>query len=238
VTQNITFPSTVTWTNWTSYTLNITLGVGKTNVIIFASTGAALTHIDEITIIPNGVTGLLSPWQTADIGSVSPAGSAAYVSGIYYVAGSGADIGGTADAFRYVYQTASGDCSIIARVVDVQNTDPNAEAGVMIRETLNANSIAAMCAISPTNVAFLARSATGGTATNAVVSGLVPPYWLQMARVGNTFTASRSTNGTSWTTVGTASITMATSTYIGLAASSHTNSVLSTAVMDNVAPTP
>ena len=49
--------------------------------------------------------------------------------------GSGEDIQGTADEFRYVYQTATGNCEIKARVTGVGNTNPWAKAGVMIRET-------------------------------------------------------------------------------------------------------
>ena len=51
---------------------------------------------------------------------------------------------------------------------------------------------------------------------------------------GNTFTAYKSTNGTSWTQVGTASITMASQVYIGLVVCSRSTSTLNTSTFDNV----
>jgi hypothetical protein len=50
------------------------------------------------------------------------AGSASYASGTFTLKGSGADIGGTADAFHYVYQPLTGDGEIVARVASLQNT--------------------------------------------------------------------------------------------------------------------
>lgn len=85
-------------------------------------------------------SGLPAPWVTQDIGAVGATGSATYSSGTFTVTGSGADIWGTADEFRYVYQTASGDCEIKGRVVTQGNTNPWAKSGVMIRETLTAGS--------------------------------------------------------------------------------------------------
>ena len=64
------------------------------------------------------------------------AGSAASCSnGVFTVTGAGADIWGTADAFRFVYMPVTGNCTIIARVASLQNIDPWSKAGIMIRET-------------------------------------------------------------------------------------------------------
>src|SRR5678815_675750 len=98
---------------------------------------------------PMTVTSLPSPWQTTDIGAVGAAGSASHSSGTFTVAGSGADIWGTADEFRYVYQVASGDCEIRARVATQQNTDVWAKTGVMIRETTAAGSKQAAMLVTP-----------------------------------------------------------------------------------------
>ena len=53
-------------------------------------------------------------------------------------------------------------------------------------------------------------------------------------RHGSTITAYRSSNGTSWTTVGSASLSLASSVQIGLAVSSHDNSRLAAASFDSV----
>jgi hypothetical protein len=105
---------------------------------------------------------LPGPWQTRDIGGVAAAGSASWANGTFLVTGSGEDIYGALDEFRYVYQAAIGDCEIKARVFAVQNTDPWAEAGVMIRETLNSNAKKVATHVTFSNVTFQRRSSTGG----------------------------------------------------------------------------
>jgi hypothetical protein len=66
---------------------------------------------------------------------------------------------------------------------------------------------------------------------------------VRMVRSGSTFTAYSSTDGAAWTTVGSVSISMASSVTVGLAVTSHADGTLATAVFDNVSvigggPTP
>ncbi|MEO7099397.1 MAG: hypothetical protein ABI162_08550 [Luteolibacter sp.] len=56
--------------------------------------------------------------------------------------------------------------------------------------------------------------------------------------MGNVFTAYYSANGTTWTTVGSVTITMGSSVYIGLPVCSHINGTLCTSTLDNVTVTP
>jgi regulation of enolase protein 1 (concanavalin A-like superfamily) len=185
------------------------------------------------------VATLPPPWQTADIGAVGAIGNASYSGGTFTVTGSGADIWGTADEFRFLYQLASGDCTIVARVTAVGNTDPWAKAGVMVRESLAANSVHAFCLVSAgSGVSFQRRTATAGTSASTTTAGIAAPYWVRVVRSGSTFTASVSPDGVSWTTQGSASITMATSVYIGLAVSSHLDGTVCTATFNNVTATP
>jgi lysophospholipase L1-like esterase/regulation of enolase protein 1 (concanavalin A-like superfamily) len=185
------------------------------------------------------LTALPSPWQTSDIGAVGAAGSATQTNGTFTVTGSGADIWDNVDEFRYVYQTASGDCEMVARVTAVGNTNAWAKAGVMIRESLNANSSHAMVVVPPGNgVSFQRRGSTGGGSSDTSNSGLNAPYWVRIVRSGNTFTAYRSSDGTNWTTIGSQAITMSTTVYIGLAVTSHADGTLCTATLDNVTATP
>jgi fibronectin type 3 domain-containing protein/regulation of enolase protein 1 (concanavalin A-like superfamily) len=180
---------------------------------------------------------LPSPMQSADVGSVTPAGSAAYCSGQYDIAGSGADIWDVADAFQfvYVYVPSSTNCEIRARVVSLDNTHSNAKAAVMIRESLAANSRHALADVEPSSgIEFLWRTDTGGTTTASVVGGQTAPNWVRLTRTNNTFTASWSTDGNSWSQIGSASITMSNGTYVGLAVCSHNNGTLCSAGFDNV----
>jgi len=124
----------------------------------------------------------------------------------------------------------------VARVVSLQNIDAWSKAGVMIRETLNANSANAFVAVTPSNgVTFQYRSTTGGASANNSTAGFTAPYWIRLVRSGNTFTGYRSSNGVSWTQQGTATaISMASTVYVGLAVTAHNSSSLCTAVFDNV----
>ena len=56
--------------------------------------------------------------------------------------------------------------------------------------------------------------------------------------MGNVFTAYRSTDGTVWTTMSSATITMGTNVLIGLAVTSHNTGALCAATFDNITVNP
>ena len=195
-------------------------------------------NLNALYVIPflglDGVN-LPFPWMSQDVGTVGVPGSATYSNSVFSMTGSGADIWNPADAFQFVYVPVSGNCTIIARVAAVQNIDPWSKAGVMIRESLNANAANAFIAVTPSNgVTWQTRSSTGGTTTNSNTTGLSAPCWVRLVRSGNAFTGYRSPDGTNWTQHGSATFTMASTAYIGLALTSHNNSSLAAATFDNV----
>ncbi|CAA6676700.1 MULTISPECIES: DUF1800 family protein [unclassified Lentimonas] len=80
-------------------------------------------------------------WYHSDIGNVAAEGSTvANSETAFTLEASGNDIWNSADEFHYAYQQLDGDGEIIARVDSLVLTNPWAKAGVMIRETLDANS--------------------------------------------------------------------------------------------------
>jgi chitodextrinase len=181
--------------------------------------------------LPSGFTGV-------DIGGVSGQ-SSCESAGTYTIVAGGADIWNTSDQFRYTYKTLSGDGIIIAKVNSIQNTDPWAKSGVMIRESLAAGSAHVDCYITAANgFSFQWRAATNGTTTSTIATGFSAPYWVKLQRTGNSFSAYRSADGSSWTQVGTATtVTMASSVYIGLAATSHLAGTLGTSSISNLSIT-
>jgi uncharacterized repeat protein (TIGR02543 family) len=186
------------------------------------------------------LNGLSAPWQTADIGAVGVAGSAVCNTAVWTIEGSGADIWNSSDEFRYVYQGASGDCSVVARVASLTSTNAWAKSGVMIRESTAANSIHAMVCVTPSNgISFQWRSATGGTCGWATVTGQTAPKWVKLTRTGASFAASFSADKTTWTPIGTAqTITMANAVTMGLAVTSHNDGILCRSTVDDVTATP
>lgn len=177
---------------------------------------------------------LPTPWQTTDIGVTGNAGGAMYNEGIFTLSSVGTDLWGTSDKFQYVYQPLEGNGTVITRVTSLPATDDWAKAGVMIRETLNANAKHADMLITTGNGAdFQYRSAIGGETQDTTVAAILP-VWLKLTRSGNSFTGYVSENGTEWTLAGQTTISMSSQVYIGLALSNPSTSEVNTASFQEV----
>ena len=113
-------------------------------------------------------TMLPAPWEGQDVGSVRIVGMSACSEERFTVKASGADIWGQADAFHFVAQPLSGDCTITARVVSLENTDQWAKAGVMIRTSLKPESAHVFVCISPVGNCSLQWRAKAGVAAESV----------------------------------------------------------------------
>jgi hypothetical protein len=195
-------------------------------------------------------------WTAEGVGELSiwfqgrPASVGSFVEGpigTYTMTGSGSDIWdvtgigtGFHDEFHFAYKTLNGPGTIIAKVQSIENTNNWAKAGVMIRETLDADSVHAMMVVTPAEgVSFQRRNLTGDTSAADTTSGITAPYWVKLERdvVGN-FVAYHSTNGSNWVMQGTPdNITMGKNVYIGLAVTSTDPALTCRAVFSNVTTT-
>ncbi len=183
----------------------------------------------------NAATLTVTAWSTADIGAVAAAGSSALSSGIWTLKGSGADIWGTSDEFRFTSQPVSGDVIITARVTGLQKTNAWAKAGVMVRETVGATSRHAFTCLTGSNgPAFQRRLSTAGSSIHTGGPALSVPGWVRLERVGNLFISSESSNGTTWTEIRRETIAMSAAAQVGLAVTSHADGTLCTATFSNV----
>jgi hypothetical protein len=190
-------------------------------------------NLDETALWSSGT------WTSSDIGDVGTAtGSFTNLGGgAFTIVGDGADIWGTADAFRYAYKPLSGDGQITVRVTSLDNTNEWAKAGVMIRETLDANSVHATMIGRPINLAsFQYRPTTGGDSLNSDAGAPTPPYCLRLARRGDTFTGYYYSDGR-WIQQNSATIRMTDPVYIGMVVTSHTAGTLCTAHIDRACST-
>ncbi|GEM_PF-1692250 len=175
-------------------------------------------------------------WTPRDIGTVANAGSATGY-GTVQVKGDGADIWGNADGFFYWSRSLSGDGEIKARVVGVQNTDPWAKAGVMIRETTAAGSKQVSTFLTSANgIAFQRRETTDGISLHVAAAGTAPT-WVRLVRAGSLFTSYSSTDGIAWTVVGSATVAMGTEVMVGLAVTSHHNGTPNLSTFDQITVT-
>ncbi len=179
-----------------------------------------------------------APWTSADIGVVGKAGASNYEKGAFTIDAGGLDIWGAADGFRLVSQPVTGDVTIVARVLSLTNTDTFAKAGVMLRDSVAANSADVILDVKPDGgVEFMTRQSAGGE--TLYVAGATPPVptWLRLARVSNQVTAAVSANGSTWTTVGVITVTTPTRAVAGLAVTSHRIDRLNRARFDHVTVT-
>ncbi|HYE98644.1 MAG TPA: hypothetical protein VEJ18_07015 [Planctomycetota bacterium] len=184
---------------------------------------------------PPPPSGLPAPWLSQDVGSVGSPGGASASGGSFTLCGSGADIWGDSDAFRFLYQPLDGDVQLSARVESLTNTDPWAKAGVMIRESLAPDAKFAMAVTTPSNGAtFQYRTSTAGAAGLQPGRPAGPPAWVRVSRSGSSFSGAVSTDGTNWTSLGSVDIPMAARVYVGLCVTAHNNAATACAGMDDV----
>jgi regulation of enolase protein 1 (concanavalin A-like superfamily) len=172
-------------------------------------------------------------WTTEDIGAVPIAGTFTSGSSTLDISGAGADIWGTADAFRFAWVRMSGDGEVVARVRSVQYADAWSKAGVMIRQSLTPGSAHAFMLVSAgKGYAFQRRPADGQLSVNTSGGAGTAPAWVRLVRSGSTFSAYVSADGMSWRLVGTDTIPMQQQEYAGLAVTSHSVTAAARAVFD------
>ena len=181
---------------------------------------------------------LPAPWTNQDIGSVGLPGSATASNGVFTVKGAGADIWGSADAFQSVMQPITGDVQVVARVASIQDTNAHAKAGLMLRGVLTAGSADVILDVQPGgSIEFMLRSANGKATSWLSGSTQTSPAWLKLTRTGTTVTGFVSANGTAWTQVGTTSVALPASAFVGVVVNSHDLTQLNTSTFDNLVVT-
>jgi len=172
-----------------------------------------------------------SPWIDADVkatGVTMTEGYSTYIASpeAFTLNGAGGDIGGTSDSFHYLFRPLKGDGTFIARLATRSLAGKLDKVGIMMRASSNAN---ATCVFLTTDygaqkVRFAVRSTNGGTmaySMETTINGNTVPIWYRIVRSGSNYTGAMSLDGTAWTTVGTASVTMNDSILAGMAVCSR-----------------
>jgi hypothetical protein len=229
-------PASTASTTTLTLTANSTATTGTATVTVTGTSGN-LSKTTTISLTVRLFSTLPSVWTDGDIGSTGVTGSASYANGVFTVAGGGTQIYGTADEFHFVYQSLSGDGTVVARVVSLQGGSGYVSAGVMIRNTLDTGSANAKTAdwAAFGGIYFDVRTTAGGSTSEPGGVSATLPYWVKVSRSGNTFSSFASTDGVNWVQVGASqTITMGQSVYVGLAVNSGSAAALATATFDNV----
>jgi regulation of enolase protein 1 (concanavalin A-like superfamily) len=205
-------------------------------VVLFLAILHAAAHA---AVVSSPVVGLPAPWQHQDIGDPGRAGNAISEGSKFTILGGGADIGGVADECHFAYQKVSGDAVLVARVAGMRDTNLWAKAGVMIRESLGAGSRHALMAVTPERgTMFLRRRVADGLSVRtAPLDGIEAPCWLKITRIGNVLSGYRSRDAVRWKLIGSDTIPMSSSVYIGLAVTARDDAKINSAVFDKITAT-
>ena len=142
-------------------------------------------------------------------------------------------------------KSLTGNGSIVVKVASLVNTNAEAKAGVMIRESLDPSSTFASVVATPAQgVSFSWRTTPNSFAQNVTEAGVPAVQWVKLTRTGNVFTAQYSADGKTWTDVKNANgvaasqtITMTGTVYLGLCVTSHNATTATTAEFSDIAAT-
>ena len=240
-----TSPDGLTWTLIPGSTIALNLGASVLEGMAVTSHNAGIlgtVTMDSVTLSgapPPPPPTCPAPWTCADIGNPTPAGSQSFDSGTstWTINAGGADISGATDQFRYVWQTLSGDGSISAHVTSQSNSDAQAKAGVMFRQSTDpASPNYAVVVTTTAGIKVQVRTTLGGVTTKlANPTGTVPAY-LKISSIGGSFSSYTSPDGVTWTLIpgSTIALNLGASVLEGMAVTSHHNGILGIVTMDSV----
>ena len=189
-------------------------------------TSGDTTLIDQVFVRP--VAGGILLWDYNDL---------------HILEGVGANIGGTADQFHFASQSYTGNAIAVANVTYQENTNSNAKAGVMFRDSTSPGARYVDVVVLPgsnnnARVSLQYRQTADQAAVSAATTADMPfPVWVKLERDETTdaFKGYYSADGTTWTQVGAQiTVDMNTTAQVGLAVTSSNTSSASTAIFTNV----
>lgn len=220
------------------------VGTFTTMLAVFDNDGKVHKAYVDITVTAPSTGGpcasLSSNWTYSDIGNVGLPGDVCYdnVTGEYNITASGSDIWGNQDEFGFLHRTLNGDGEMQLKINYIQNTHTYAKGGVMMREQLTTDSKHAMIVMNQNKRAMQYRKAAGTTTLPSSGSWWGPDYthptWVKLKREGDVFSSFISTDGSTWSLVDTVHISMSASIYMGIAMTSHNNTLYNTSTFSEV----
>lgn len=125
--------------------------------------------------------------------------------GTYGISGAGAFEwqNSNSDQSGFMNQLAFGNATVIAQVHDVIGTTVNESAGVMIRASSSGAAPFCYVGIRKGGGVYFAKRATSfGAVTWTTSSGYNLPSWVKVSRIGTSISASVSTDGITWSNLG------------------------------------
>ena len=182
----------------------------------------------------------LAGFLNADVGSPQLAGSARRAETGWDVIAGGVDIWEKSDQFYFVYKPLNSDFDVRLRVESFTPAHLYSKAGLMIRETLSADSPHLMFVVfsdnSPRNNNLggyeMQFRSVAGEDCRAIYPAARPPAppefpagfpnsWLRVERRGDRFSAYAATDGKNWKLYAVQTLALPSTVYVGPALTSH-----------------
>jgi len=214
-------------------------GSGGLNTFTVRVTDMEGSFAETTLLVDVTINGLPLPWNSGEVGDPVAEGSIDHTNGEFVVSGAG-ELAGRNDSFQFVWQPLSEDGTITARVKSTQETGSSSRAGVMIRDSLAANSRHVFMGVTEGGgFRWVRRTGyNGNTSTSNSGSATFPDAWVRLVRSGSVITAYKSSDGESWVKIGSLTAEFPTTCYFGLAVASGDPGLLNEARFSNVSITP
>jgi TolB protein len=173
-----------------------------------------------------------------DVGSVLHPGSVSFAAANdqYTVAGSGENMWFNNDAFYFVWKKTSGDMTISADIAFLgQGSNPHRKAVLMIRQSLQPDSVYADIALHGVGLTSLQYRPATGANTEEVQAKISAPPSLQLEKHGDEFSMLLGDgNGKLERAGGPIRVPIRGEYYIGIGVCSHDANIVEKAVFSNV----
>ncbi len=156
------------------------------------------------------------PWTVSTLGSPGGKPASAYKSKSFRFLSAG-NLSDAADAGIFTWQTLTGDGEIVARIESFKNARSFGRAGLMIRSSLAPGARHVFAGVNGNgNFRWIRRLKTSGeTLMEKCGPGETPATWVKLSRQGATLSAFKSSDGSTWTRMGSTTIELGPC-YIGL----------------------
>ena len=173
-----------------------------------------------------------------DVGVIKHPGTVAYdaAKGAYTVGGSGLNMWFKQDAYHFVWKKISGDIALSADIDFVgASKEPHRKACLVIRQTLDADSIYADAALHGDGLTSLQFREAAGGLTREVQTSLAAPHRLRLEKIGDTIYMSLTgADGQLAPSGCSVRLPFTGEFYVGLGVCAHKADAFETAIFSNV----
>ena len=206
-------------------------------------TAANTVLFSNVSVEPLGAaaapkTGIGPFTDTADVGAPARKGATVFDSarGEYRITGTGANIWGKADQFRYLWREMPGNFTVTATLQFLGEGEEHRKAGIMVRQSLDADAAYGDFLIHGSGMPGLQWRSAKGEDTNTFDLPFDGPgkFRLKLVRSGVGITVSMAKDGAEWKEVARTEVTFRNPVLVGLVVCAHNADKSETVVFSDV----